>query len=197
MGDGPRWVFPALVWLWAQSFPLPAVPLFPLFPLSRFPHLRPEPFPAFPSGRGPCSLGVTVAGGRGRWAGPGSRGAGPAPGLSAMFVPSAAPGGGGAAREWDRRKERRQFPSRGQGSASPARPGAAAVPFPRPGAESGCVLFLSLVSAFSAPVRGPRRAPRCSLAQPPGSGRAAPDGPAVGGGPGRSPEPVRVAGNVA
>lgn len=37
-------------------------------------------------------------------------------------------------------------------------------------------------------------APRCSPAQPPGSGGAALAGPAAGGGPGRSPGPVRVAG---
>lgn len=85
------------------------------------PPVRAEQLPAFPSGRGLCPVG----------------GAGitwcpvPPPGPSAMFVPSAGPGGGGAARDRDWRqersqplpagrdrppqsaRERRQFPSRG------------------------------------------------------------------------------------
>lgn len=155
------------------------------------PPVRAEQLPAFPSGRGLCPVGGagitwcpvppprpvrhvrSFRRARWRWRSPG-------PGLAAGAVTA---------------------PSCGQGSASPERPGAAAVPFPRSGAESGCVIFLSLVAAFPARspagVPDPRRAPRCTVAQPPGSGRAAPAGPAVGEGPGRSPEPVRVAGNVA
>lgn len=130
MRDGPRWAFPPLVWLWAQSFPLPAVPPFPLFPLS--PLFPPSPLPGPPAAPGsaappvPWGRGLCPVGGAGVTWWPI-----PPPGPSAMFVPSAGPGGGGAARDRDWRQERlqplpagrdrppqrarqrRQFPSRG------------------------------------------------------------------------------------
>lgn len=146
------------------------------------------PFPAVPAGRGRAAPPVPVW----AWPVPGGRGQrhvvpGPAP-RPVRHVRSfrgarwrwRSPGPGLAAGA-------ATAPSRGQGSASPAHPGAATVPFPRSGAQSGCVIFLSRVAAFPAAARAPRcspvfpGAPRRSL---PGAGGQLWPGPRREGAPG-------------
>lgn len=131
----------------------------PLFPRSRCSHSRTFPRSGLSSSRVPVGA-WPLPGGRGRChvvLGPAPRPVrhvcsfrrarwrwrSPGPGLAAGAVTA---------------------PSRGQGSASPARPGAAAVPFPRSGAESGCVIFL--FPCCRVPRSLPRRCPRSQARSP-------------------------------